>query len=107
METVKIILQMAQNPGAHDTALRVVDKNFTRVMDAFPGFARPFILRIFDNECSAGDLAKVDAYIQPKLKTLGGGDLELAQAKERIGQCVALKSAKGAEIGAALAKPVI
>jgi len=36
------------------------------------------------------------------MQSLGGAELELAQAKGRIGLCVALKEAKGAEIGAVL-----
>jgi hypothetical protein len=38
------------------------------------------------------------------MKELGGGELELAQTKERIVRCFALKSAKGAEIDAALSQ---
>jgi aminopeptidase N len=104
METVRLVLEMARQPGARAAVATLVDQNFQRLMEAFPGFARPAIVRVFDGYCSAGDIAKVDAYVQPKLQTLGGGELELAQAKERIGLCVALKTAKGAEIGAALAK---
>ena len=61
-------------------------------------------MTLFDGYCAAGDVAKADAYMQPKLKELGGGELELARTKERIARCVALKSAKGAEINAVLAQ---
>ena len=104
METVQIVLTLAKQPGARTSVATLVDQNFKRVMAAFPGFARPAIVTAFAGYCSMSDIAKVDAYVQPKLKTLGGGELELAQVKERIGQCAALKQAKGAEIGATLAK---
>ncbi|MEY2883226.1 MAG: hypothetical protein RL490_950, partial [Pseudomonadota bacterium] len=52
---------------------------------------------------SSADIARVEALIRPNLKILGGGELELEQTKQRIGQCVALKTAKGGEITAALA----
>jgi hypothetical protein len=104
METVQIVLRSASVPGAHDTIVGLVDRNFDRVMDTFPGFSRPAILRIFGDECAADSVAKVDKFVSPKLKASGGGELELAQTKERIGQCVALKQAKSAEISAVLAK---
>jgi len=62
------------------------------------------IIRICDGYCAPGDVARVDAFMKPKLATLGGGELELERAAERIAQCVALTTAKTAEIGAALAK---
>jgi aminopeptidase N len=104
METLQIVLRNSVMPGAHDTVVGLVDKNFDKVMDTFPGFSRPAVLRIFSGECAANSVAKVDAFVNPKLKTIGGGELELAQTKERIGQCVALKQAKSAEISAVLAK---
>jgi len=48
-------------------------------------------------------VARIDRIIAPKLAELGGGELELAQTKERVGLCVALKQAKGAEIAKVLA----
>lgn len=104
METLLIVLYLSKEPGARAAVASSVDQNFKRVIDAFPGFARPGIVSVFDGYCAAEDIAKVDAFVKPKLQTLGGGELELTQAKERIGQCVALKKAKGAEIAAALAK---
>jgi aminopeptidase N len=104
MESVQVVLYVSRQAGARDTAIRFVNQNFKRVTESFPGFARPYLIRIFSGECSAGDADKVDAWVKPKLAELGGGDLELEQAKERIGLCVALKNAKSAEISAALAR---
>jgi hypothetical protein len=69
----------------------------------FPGPARPYVLKLFEGYCEPADATRIDAYFQPKLKMLGGGELELAQVKEQIGVCSALKNAKGAEIVAAFA----
>ena len=104
MESLQIVLATSRQPGARDAVIGFVDKNFEQVMNAFPGFAKPYIVRMFDGKCGADDVAKLEAYMKPKMPKIGGGDLELAQTKERIGQCVALKNAKGAEIGTALAK---
>ena len=60
------------------------------------------------SRCSAGTAQRATSrasndWIQPNLAQLGGGELELAQTKERIALCAALKSAKQAEIARALA----
>ncbi|MEA3140413.1 MAG: hypothetical protein QOK23_2582 [Gammaproteobacteria bacterium] len=104
LETMRIVFNTASQPGSRETALAFTDQHFKKVMESFPGFARPQFVTLFDGHCAPDDLAKVDAYMQPKLKELGGGELELAQTKERIALCFALKSAKGAEIGAVLAQ---
>jgi aminopeptidase N len=104
IETVSILLQLSHQRGARASIKQLVDKDFKRVIEAFPGFARPMVVHVFDGYCSPGDIEKVNAFMQPKLRTLGGGELELAQVQERIGLCVALREAKGAEIGAALSK---
>lgn len=104
IESLQIVMRLSRQPGAREEAVSFVDKNFKRVIDTFPGFVRPEIIQIFSGYCSAGDVARADAYVKPKMQTLGGGELELAQVKERIGLCVALKDAKGTEIGAVLAR---
>jgi hypothetical protein len=104
METVQILLVMSEQRGARDSLVDFVDRNFTKVMESFPGFARPVVIRFFGGYCSQGAIERVDSIVTPKLKELGGGDLELAQARERIRLCAALKSAKGQEIAAVLAK---
>jgi hypothetical protein len=72
-------------------------------METFPGFARSHMIELFDGSCDSGDVARLDRLIAPRLAEIGGGELELAQTKERIGLCVALKQAKGAEIAKVLA----
>jgi aminopeptidase N len=103
-ETALIALRAAWHPGARSTVTQLIERDFKKVLDSLPGFARPVIIALFNGYCSPGDVERVDAYMQPKMKMLGGGELELARAKERIGQCVSLKTAKSAEIGAALMK---
>jgi len=97
-------MRLSRQPGARDAAVRYVDQNFKQVIDTFPSSDRSQIIELFRGYCSAGDIARADAYVKPKMPALGGGELELAQAKERIGLCVALQAAKGSEIAAALAR---
>ncbi len=104
LETMRIVFNTTSQPGSREKALSLTDKNFKQVMESFPGFARPMFVTLFDGHCTADDVAKAEAYMRPKLKELGGGELELSQTKERIARCVALKNAKGAEIDAVLAQ---
>jgi hypothetical protein len=102
LETVRMFFRLSLQPRARETLAAVADKNFKRLLDAFPGFLRPRIVELFGGYCSKADVARVDRWIQPNLAQLGGGELELAQTKERIALCATLKEAKGAEIGRAL-----
>jgi len=104
LETVRVIQSLGNQRAARDSTIAFTNANFTRLMESFPGFARPGIIGIYDGFCETGDVAKVDAMLTPKLPIIGGGALELAQTKERIAKCAALKAAKGGEIAAVLAR---
>lgn len=101
-ERTTILAALSFNRGARDANADYVAANFRRVVESFPGFARASVIGFFDGYCSPDAVNRVDALIRPNLAILGGGELELAQTRERIGQCAALKAAKGAEISAAL-----
>jgi len=103
MESVRIFLALSAQPKAREALAAEADRNFKRLMEAFPGFARPNIVGMFGGYCTTSDIARVERWIQPNLAQLGGGELELAQTKERIALCAALKSAKQEEIARALA----
>jgi hypothetical protein len=103
MESVHIFLALSAQPNAREALALEADRNFKRPMEAFPGFARPKIVELFGGYCTTSDIARVERWIQPNLAQLGGGELELAQTKERIALCAALKSAKQEEIARALA----
>jgi aminopeptidase N len=102
LETLQIFFATAHLPSTRETAIRFSNDNFQRVIDRFPVFTRPIFVNAFDGLCSTDDVPRIEAYMQPKLHDLGGGEMELEQAKQRIMQCAALKQAKGAEISAAL-----
>ena len=102
-ESFYIIYGLSSRPGTRQVTTAYAQNNLARLLKVFPGPLRPLIVNLFEGYCEPADAAKVDAYFQPKLKMLGGGELELAQTKEKIGVCAALKRAKGAEIVAALA----
>jgi hypothetical protein len=103
MESIRMMFSLAGQPDARQMLDATLEKNFKQVMEIFPGFARSHMIELFDGSCDSGDVARLDRLIAPRLAEIGGGELELAQAKERIGLCVALKQAKGAEIAKVLA----
>ncbi|MCX7056308.1 MAG: ERAP1-like C-terminal domain-containing protein, partial [Proteobacteria bacterium] len=103
-ETLTIVMGPAGSVGGRATVVEFVDKNFARVVDLFPGYERQGVLAIFAGECADGDVARLDALIQPRLKMIGAGELELAQTRERIELCTALRRAKGTEIAEVLAR---
>jgi aminopeptidase N len=104
LETVRMFFALSRQPNAREALAAEADRNFKRLLEAFPGFLRPRIVEMFAGYCSKADIARVERWIQPNLAHLGGGELELAQTKERIALCVALKEAKGEEISRALAR---
>jgi aminopeptidase N len=99
----RIFFYSSAQPGSRETTTTFIQNNFPRVMELYPGFARPFIVTLFDGYCDTDAAANVDAFFQPRLQVMGGGELELAKAKERIRLCAALKSARGTEIARAFA----
>jgi hypothetical protein len=102
LETVRMFFALSFQPNARESLAVVADKNFKQLLEAFPGFLRPRIVQLFGGYCSNADIVRVEHWIQPNLAQLGGGELELAQTKERIALCVALRDAKAAEIGRVL-----
>lgn len=101
-ERTTMLAALAVNRAGRDSTTAYVASNFKQVVESFPGFSRTSIIGFFDGYCSAEAAERVEALIRPNLAVLGGGELELAQTRERIGQCAALKAAKGSEISAAL-----
>jgi ERAP1-like C-terminal domain len=101
-ERTTILASLTFNRSARDATTTYIASNFKKVVESFPGFARSGIISFFDGYCSREAVDRVESLIRPNLAVLGGGELELSQTKERIGQCAALKEAKGADISAAL-----
>jgi hypothetical protein len=103
LETVRMVFGLSLQPESREVVATFAERNFKQLLDAFPGFLRPRIVELFGGYCAKTDIARVEHWIRPNLAELGGGELELSQTKERIALCVALKDAKGDEIGRALA----
>ncbi len=103
-ERIAIMRTLPQSPVGRDALFARMSSNFDGVVDAIPAFSRPRLPLLFASYCSADKAAAVDALFRPKLAVLGGGELELGQTLDAIRQCVALKTAKGAEIEAVLTK---
>jgi aminopeptidase N len=104
LESLGIVFGMSRQPGARQPVVDYVERNFEQVLGQIPGGFRQQVIHIFDGYCAQGDVARIDAFIEPRLKLIGGGGLEIAQTKERVALCVALRNAKANEIAAVLGK---
>ena len=92
-------MSLAGERGARESVIQFVELNFQRIMETLPAFARPFLLpALFENYCSTADADRAEAFIRPKLAELGGGQLELAQARETIRLCASLREARVATV---------
>ncbi len=101
-DTLTIVTYLSREPSVRDLVIRHVNTHFEALMNVLPGFARTQMIRFYEGLCRKEDVDKVEKWVRPKLSALGGGELELEQAKERIRLCVALKETKGAEIATVL-----
>jgi len=101
-ERTTILASLAYNRASRDATTAYVANNFRQVVESFPGFGRAGVISFFSGYCSEAAIDRVESLIRPNLAILGGGELELAQTKDRIRQCVALKEAKGAEVAGVL-----
>lgn len=100
-EAMRLLMNLASQAESRETVLAYARDHFSELARLFPTFNRPEILHLFDGRCSGIDAERVEAFLAPRLTELGGGALELAQSKERIARCAALKSAKSGEFASA------
>jgi aminopeptidase N len=101
-DTLGIVYYLSRQPGVRDRVISHVNANFDALKNVLPGFARSQVILFYEGLCRKEDVENVEKWVRPKLASLGGGELELAQTQERIRLCVALKEKKGAEIAAEL-----
>ena len=99
----RIVYVASGHPGSRETTTTYVQNHLARVLELFPPAWWPSIVRMFAGYCDADAAARVEAFFTPRLKELGGGELQLAKTEEQIRVCAALKRAKGSEIAAAFA----
>jgi aminopeptidase N len=100
---MRIVYLASGHPGSRETTTAYIENHLPRVLGLFPPGWWPSIVRLFDGFCDADAAAKVERFFKPRLKELGGGELQLAKTTEQIRVCAALKSARGSEIAAAFA----
>lgn len=104
LERVYLAFGMAGQPAGRDALFERLSSGFDALVADVPAFSRARLPSLFSGYCAADKADAVDRLIRPRLATLGGGELELAQTLDAIRSCVALKAAKGAEIEAALTR---
>jgi len=99
----RIVYVLSGHPGSREPTTAYIENNLPRVLGLFPPGWWPSIVRMFDGFCDPDAAAKVEGFFTPRLKELGGGELQIAKTTEQIRVCAALKNARGSEIAAAFA----
>ncbi|HUN27865.1 MAG TPA: M1 family metallopeptidase [Steroidobacteraceae bacterium] len=102
LDAIGVLMALSRRPGVRDAAVHYADQHFSELVASVPGFERPELAELFAGYCSPAGAERAEAFVRPRMKALGGGQLELARVKEQIIRCAQLKSAKEREIDAAL-----
>ena len=102
LERQQLMNGLAARPVGRDILFDLFRTDWNRMTADIPSFRRSRLPLLFASYCDAGKAAEVDALFRPRLKTLGANELELNQSVETIRICAALKTARGAQMEAAL-----
>lgn len=103
-ERIFILYGLLQRDATRRIGFDHLVANFDQLLPLFAGFGNA-ALGSGSGFCSEERARAVDAALRPRLEQLGGGELDLERSLADIRQCAALREAKGAEIGRALAAP--
>lgn len=102
LERQQLLRGLAGQPVGRDILFGLYQTDWDRMTANLPAFRRSSLPLLFASYCSADKAAAVDALFRPRLKALGANELELNQAVESIRICAELKTARGAQMEAAL-----
>ena len=101
-ERISMLIQLAVTPETHDLAVDWMLANYEAIAAGNGIFITTRLPQAFGTSCSVERANEIEAKLGPKVKALGAGELSFARVVERIRHCGTLKTAKGAEIAAAL-----
>jgi alanyl aminopeptidase len=80
-------------PAARDALWQWFTSHYDQVLGRTGSFASGFVPRLAGGGgCSTAEADRLDAYFKPRLKDLAGADRGLAQTREQVLLCAALKS---------------
>jgi hypothetical protein len=91
--------------GNADTAAMAGDwilANYAKMANGNGIFLTSRLPALLANQCGVDKAARIEAELGPKVKAIGAGELEFERSVEQVRHCGDLKTAKAAEIGAAI-----
>lgn len=92
-EMAAILRGGRETPAARDALWQWFTGHYDQVLTRTGSFASGFVPRLAGGGgCSSSEADRLDAYFKPRLKDLAGADRGLAQTREQILLCAALKS---------------
>ena len=102
IETFAILGGQFDSPSTREAAWDWMHDNFDAVVHRLPGFAQAATFEFPAAFCDKQKRQDLEAFLAPKSKALGMGELELARSLERIDLCIAQKEGHAADMQAAL-----
>ena len=101
-DRVAVLGTLANNPDTAQVTGDWILANYARLANGNGIFLTSRLPALLANQCGVDKAARIDAELGPKVKAIGAGELEFQRAVEQVRHCGDLKTAKSAEIGAAI-----
>lgn len=104
LDRITMLQRLAQSPGTVAMTGDWFIANIDRLLAGSNGIFFNRIARSFAMQCGADRAARIDAAVGDRIRAAGAGVLDYDRTLEEIRLCGALRDAKSAEVGAALAR---
>ena len=101
-DRLTLIAILAQRAETSEIAADWILANYSRMASGNGIFLTSRLPSVLSNQCGVDKAARIEAELGPKVKAVGAGELEFERAVEVVRHCGDLKTAKSAEIGAAI-----
>lgn len=89
-------------PTTRDAAWDWLARNFDRVLEGLPGYAKDVTFGMAEVFCDSRQRARIEQTLSAKAQAVGSGALEVQRALEGIDLCIAQRNALGASVVAAM-----
>ena len=101
-DRIAILSILSQRAETSDLAADWILANYSRMASGNGIFLTSRLPSLLSNQCGVDKAARIERELGPKVKAVGAGELEFERAVEVVRHCGDLKTAKAAEIGAAI-----
>lgn len=101
-DRLAIVSVLSNRADTIDVAGEWVLANYAKMASGNGIFLTSRLPAMLANQCGVDKAARLERELGPKVKAVGAGELEFERAVEQVRHCGVLKTAKSAEIGAAI-----